>query len=112
MVLEVKKALKDFGVAQGKGRHAKEMQAARAKAAFDRLGRVARLGLPRPKLARLTAGSALATSLYGWAAHARDTDLLPTMRRWVMYALYKDSHLAQVRLFLHLVPPCKAADPC
>ena len=41
LVLELEKAIKDPGVAQGMGRHAKEMQAARAKVAFDRLGRVA-----------------------------------------------------------------------
>ena len=75
------------------------MQAKRAKVAFDRLGWIARLGLPRPKLARLVAGSALAAGLYGTAAHVHDQDLLPTIWRWVMHALYKGSRFAQVQLF-------------
>ena len=83
----------------------------RAKVAFDRLGWIARLGLPRAKLARLVAGSALTAGLYGTAAHVHDKDLLPTMRR-VMHALYRGSRFAQVRLFMHSVLPCNGADPC
>ena len=98
-------ALKDLGVAQGGGRPGKELQARRSKVAFDRLGWIARLGLARQKLARLVAGSALAAGLYGTAAHVHDQDLLPTMRRWVMNALYKGSRFAQVQLFVHLVLP-------
>jgi hypothetical protein len=28
-----------------------------------------------------------------------------------MHAFHKDSHFAQIRLFMHLVLPCRAADP-
>ena len=49
--LPVVKALKDLGVAQGGGRAGKELQAARAKVAFERLGWTGRLGIPRATLA-------------------------------------------------------------
>ncbi len=55
--LPVLEALKDFGVAQGGGRAGKELQAVRAKVAFDRLAWIGRLGLPRVKLALLAASS-------------------------------------------------------
>ncbi len=54
----------------------------------------------------------LTAGLYGAAAHVYDKDLLPTMRRWVMHAVYRGPHFAQVRLFMHLVLPCKGAGPC
>ena len=109
--LPVVPALKDLGVAQGAGRHGKELQAKRAKVAFDRLSLVGRLGVPRAKLGLLAANSALTAGLFGGAAHAYDADFLPTLRRWVMHATYRGSRFAQVRLFMHLVLPCKAADP-
>ena len=112
LVLHVKAVIKDLGVSQGIGKEAKDLQAKRARVAFDRLGRVARLGLPRAKLGRLAGCSALTAGLFGAAAHVYDTDTLPAMRRWVMHALYKGSHFAQLRLFMHLVLPCKSADPC
>ena len=109
--MQVKAALKDLGVVQGVGPAGKDGQAKRAKVAFDRLGRVARLGLPRFKLARLAGCSALTAGLFGAAAHVYDSDMLPALRRWVLHALYKGSHFAQLRLFMHLVLPCKSADP-
>ena len=112
LVLHVKAVIKDLGVSQGIGKEAKDLQAKRARVAFDRLGRVARLGLPRAKLGRLAGCSALTAGLFGAAAHVYDTDTLPAMRRWVMHALYKGSHFAQLRLFMHLVLPCKSADHC
>ena len=47
LVLHVRAVIKDLGVSQGIGKEAKDLQAKRARVAFDRLGRVARLGLPR-----------------------------------------------------------------
>ena len=111
LVLQVKAALTDLGVVQGFGAPAKDAQAKRTKVALDRLGRIARLGLPRFKLARLAGGSALTAGLFGAAAHVYDSDMLPAIRRWVLYALYKGSHFAQLQLFMHLVLPCKSADP-
>ena len=70
--LPVVAALKDLGVAQGGGRPWNQLQARRAKVAFDRLGWIARLGLARQKLARLVAGSALAAGQFGTAAHVHD----------------------------------------
>ena len=40
-----------------------------------------------------------------------DADFLTAMRRWVMYATYRGSRFAQVRLYMHLALPCKSADP-
>jgi hypothetical protein len=99
--LQVKAALKDLGVVQGVGPAGKDGQAKRAKVAFDRLGRVARLGLPRFKLARLAGCSALTAGLFGAAAHVYDSDMLPALRRWVLHALYKGSHFAQLRLLTY-----------
>ena len=45
--LPVLPALKDLGVAQGEGKPGKDLQAARAKTAFDRLGWIG-WQLPRP----------------------------------------------------------------
>ena len=104
-------ALKDLGVAQGVGRHGKELQASRAKVAFDRLSLVGRLGVPRAKLGLLAGNSALTAGLFGGAAHVYDADFLQTLRRWVLHATYRGSRFAQVRLFTHLVLPGKAADP-
>ncbi len=56
-------ALKDLGVAQGLGKPAKDLQAARARTAGSRLELVARFGLPRKSLSRLTAASALTAGL-------------------------------------------------
>ena len=111
MELPVVPALKDLGVAQGVGRHGKELQASRAKVAFDRLSLVGRLGVSRAKLGLLAGNSALTAGLFGGAAHVYDADFLQTLRRWVLHATYRGSRFAQVRLFMHLVLPCKAADP-
>ena len=46
LVLQVVPAIKDLGVAQGAGRVGKELQAARARVAFDRLALVGKLGVP------------------------------------------------------------------
>ncbi len=89
--LPVVKALKDSGVAEGAGRAGKELQAARAKVAFDRLAWIGRLGLPRVKLALLAAASGLTAGMCGAAAHVYDHDFLPTLRRWVMHATYRGS---------------------
>ena len=89
--LPVLPALKDLGVAQGEGKPAKDLQAARAKIAFERLGWIGKLGLSRAQLARLAAASALTAGLYGAAAHVYDKDFLPAMRRWVMHAVYRGS---------------------
>ena len=48
--LPVLKSLKDLGVAEGLGRHTKDLQAARTRTAFERQQWVARLGLPRRAL--------------------------------------------------------------
>ena len=109
--LPVVDALKDLGVAQGVGRAGKELQADRAKVAFARLAWVARLGLPKVKLALLAGASALAAGMFGAAAHVYDGDFLPAARRWVMHAVHRGSRFAQVRLHVHLVLPTKAADP-
>ena len=65
LVLPIVATLKDLGVAQGFGKPAKELQAARAKTAFSKLELVARLGLPRKALCRLAASSALVAGMYG-----------------------------------------------
>ena len=65
--LPVVKALKDLGVAQGGGRAGKELQAVRAKVAFDRLAWIGRLGLPRAELALLAAASGLTAGMRGAA---------------------------------------------
>ena len=111
MELPVVQALKDLGVAQGGGRAGKELQAARAKVAFDRLAWIGRLGLPRLKLALLAAASGLTAGMCGAAAHVYDHDFLPTLRRWVMHATYRGSRFGQLRLYMHLVLPCRALDP-
>ena len=111
LVLQVVPAIKDLGVAQGAGRAGKELQAARAKVAFDRLALIGRLGVPRAKLGLLAGASGLTAGMYGAAAHVYDGDFLPAMRRWVMYATYRGSRFAQVRLYMHLALPCKLADP-
>jgi hypothetical protein len=111
LVLLVAAALKDLGVAQGLGKPAKELQAVRAKTAFSRLQLVARLGLPRKTLCRLTGSSALVAGMYGSACHVYDSDFLSSLRNWVMYALYRGSRFAQVRLFMHLMLPSPQADP-
>ena len=59
----------------------------------------------------LVAASGLTAGMYGAAAHVYDNDFLPALRRWVMHAVYRGSRFAQVRLFMHLVLPCKPADP-
>ena len=112
LVLQVKAALKDLGVAQGLGVHAKNLQAARTRTAFARLQWVARLGLPRPILCRLVGGSALLAGMYGAASPVYDSDTLPTLRRWVMHALYRGSRFADVRLFMQLVLTSSRGDPC
>ena len=112
LVLQVVPALKDLGVAQGAGRVGKELQAARAKVAFDRLALVGKLGVPRAKLGLLAGASGLTAGMYGAAAHVYDADFLPAMRRWVMFATYRGSRFAQIRLYMHLALPCKSADPC
>ena len=88
------------------------MQAERARTAFSRLELVGRLGLPRQALGRLVGASALTAGMYGAACHVYDSDHLPSLRNWVMHALYRGSRFAQVRLFMHLVLPCPQADPC
>ena len=40
-----------------------------------------------------------------------DQDFLPTLWRWVMHATYLGSRFGQLRLYMHLVLPCRAADP-
>ena len=82
-----------------------------AKVAFDRLAWIGRPGLPRVKLALLAAASGLTAGMYGAAAHVYDHDLLPTLRWWVMHATYRGSRFGQLRLHVHLVLPCRAADP-
>jgi hypothetical protein len=109
--LPVCQALKDFGVAQGLGPSAKDLQAARTRIAIERLQRVARLGLSRPALCKLVSGSALAAGLYGAASHVYDSDTLSSMRKWVTHALYRGSNFAQVGLFMHLVLPSSNGDP-
>jgi hypothetical protein len=109
--LPVCQALKDLGVAQGLGPSAKDLQAARTRTAIERLQWVARLGLSRPALCKLVSGSALAAGLYGAASHVYDSDTLSSMRMWVMHALYRGSHFAQVKLFMHLVLPSSNGDP-
>ena len=111
LAVPVVAALKDLGVAQGGGREGKEMQAKRSKEAFKRLEWIARAGVSRAKRARLVAGSALAAGMYGTAAHVHDHDLLPSLRRWVMHALYRGSRFASIELFMHLVLPFRGADP-
>ena len=111
LVLQVVPAIKDLGVAQGAGRVGKELQAARARVAFDRWALVGKLGVPRAKLGLLAGASGLTAGMYGAAAHVYDADFLPAMRRWVMYATYRGSRFAQVRLYMHLALPCKSADP-
>ena len=66
---------------------------------------------PRAKLGLLAGASGLAAGMYGAAAHMYDDDFLPAMRLWVMYATYRGSRFAQVRLYMHLALPCKSADP-
>ena len=107
LAMPLVKALKDLGVAQGGGREGKELQAKRSREAFKRLEWIARAGVSRAKRARLVAGSALAAGLYGTAAHVHDHDLLPSLRRWVMHALYRGSRFASIELFMHLVLPCR-----
>ena len=109
--LPVVPALKDLGVAQGLGVEAKQLQAERARMAFARMELVARLGLPRSYLGRLVGASALTAGMYGAACHVYDSDHLPSLRNWVMHALYRGSRFAQVRLFMQLVLPCPQADP-
>ena len=109
--LPVVPALKDLGVAQGLGVEAKELQAERARTAFSRLELVGRLGLPRSALGRLVGASALTAGMYGAACHVYDNDHLPSLRNWVLHALYRGSRFAQVRLFMHLALPCPQADP-
>ena len=109
--LPIVAALKDLGVAQGFGKPAKELQAARSKTAFSRLELVARLGLPRKALSRLVSASSLVAGMYGSACHVYDSDFLSSLRNWVMHALYRGSRFAQVRLFMHLVLPSPLADP-
>ena len=70
-MLPVAAALKDLGAAQGLGKSAKELQAARAQTAFSRLQLVARLGLPRKALRKLTGSSALVAGMRGSACVAR-----------------------------------------
>ena len=111
LVLQVVPAIKDLGVAQGAGRVGKELQAARARVAFDRLALLGKLGVPRAKLGLLAGASGLTAGMYGAAAHVYDADLLPAMRRWVMYATDRGSRFAQVRLYMHLALLCKSADP-
>ena len=111
LALPVVGALKDLGVAQGLGKPATDLQAARARTACDRLQLVARLGLPRKSLSRLTASSALPAGMYGAASHTYDSDMLTSLRSWVMHALYRGSRFAQTRLFMHLVLPSPLADP-
>ena len=103
--------MKDLGGAQGLGRHAKDLQAARTRTAFERLQWVARLGLPRRALCRLAGCSALTAGMRGAASHVYDSDVLPALRRWVMHALYRGSRFGQVRQFMHLVLPSWRGDP-
>ncbi len=98
-------------MAQGLGKPAKELQAARAKTAFSRLQLVARLGLPRQAWSKLVGSSGLLAGVFGSACHVYDNDFLSSLRSWVMFALYRGSRFARVRLFVHLVPPTPHADP-
>ena len=66
--------------------------------AFDRLAWIGRLGSP-------------GSIVYGAAVHLYDHDFPPILRRWVMRAVYRSSRFAQVRGFMRLVLPCRAADP-
>ena len=59
----------------------------------------------------MAGASGLTAHMYGAAALLYDGDFLPAMRRWVMYATYRGSRFAQVRLYMHLALPCKLADP-
>ena len=111
LALPIVEAIKDLGVAQGLGRPAKELQAVRSKTTFSRLELVGRLGLPRKTLCRLVSASGLVAGMFGSACHVYDSDFLPTVRNWVMHALYRGSRFAQVRLFMHLVLPSPLADP-
>ena len=110
-MLPVQPAPKDLGVAQGLGKEAKNLQAARAKTTFDRLRWVARLGLRRQALCRLAGSSALVAEMFGAACRVCGSDVLKTLRSWATHALYRCSRCAQPRLFVHLVPPSPAADP-
>jgi hypothetical protein len=92
--LPVVPALNDLGVAQGAGRHGKELQGRRARVAFDRLALIGRLGVPRAKLGLLASGSALKAGLFGAAAHVYDSDFLQVLRRWVLHATYRGSRFA------------------
>ncbi len=86
--LPVQPALKDLGIAQGLGKEGKNLQAARAKTASDRLRWVARLGVPRQALCRLAGSSALVAGMSGPACHVYDRDMLKkTLWRWVTFAL-------------------------
>ncbi len=104
-------ASRTLGAAQGFGKEAKNLQAARAKTAFERLRWVARLGLPRQALCRLAGSSALVAGMFGAACHVYDRDVLKTLRSWVTHALYRGSRFAQPRLFARLELPSLAADP-
>ncbi len=109
-MLAVQPALGDLGVAQGPGKEAKNLQAARVKTAFDRLRWVARFGLPRQALCRLAVLSALVAGMCGAACHVYDRDTLKTLRSWVMFAHYRGSRFAQPRLFVHLALPSSTPD--
>ena len=95
LALPVVGAIKDLGVVQGFGKQAKDLQAARTRAAVCRLELVGRLGLPRKALCRLVAASALTAGLFGSACHVYDSDALSAMRNWVMHALYRGSRLTR-----------------
>ena len=63
-MMQVVPAIKDLGVAQGAGRVGKELQAARARVAFDRLALVGKLGMPRAKLGLLAGASGFTAGMY------------------------------------------------
>ncbi len=101
----------NLGVAQGLGKEAMNLQAARAKTAFDSLRWVARLGLPRQALCRLAGSSAPVAGMFGAACHVYGSDMLKTRRSWVLHVLNRGSRFAQPRLFMQLVLPSPVADP-
>jgi hypothetical protein len=49
--------------------------------------------------------------MFGSACHVYDSDFLSSLRSWVMFALYRGSRFAHVKLFMHLVLPSPQADP-
>lgn len=109
--MELKKTLKDLGVAQGVGKDAKDLAAQRHVLLQDRTRAIARLAVPAWKAEQLVATSGLPAGLYGAGAHVPDGDTLRCMRKWVLHACYRGSRFMQAALWFVFAARTWRSDP-